>query len=158
LSHLNFFGFDSFEGLPDIAEVDTGAKFKKGGYACTMNKVIGNLKKNDVDMKRIHLIKGYYSNTLNDETVINNNIFGLAKIVMIDCDLYESTKDVLKFIGPRLQNGTIVIMDDWNCFDADDHKGERRATHEFLLSHPNMQFNHIVDFGWHGACFRVKIN
>ena len=48
-------------------------------------------------------------------------------IALIDCDLYSSTALVLKFIRNMLMDKTILIFDDWNCFDGDSQKGQRRA-------------------------------
>ena len=36
-----------------------------------------------------------------------------AAVVYIDCDLYESTRPVLRFMSHFLQNGTIVCFDDY---------------------------------------------
>jgi hypothetical protein len=46
-------------------------------------------------------------------------------------------------------------MDDWNCFNADDNKGERRALKEFLSKNKNIQVKHLGNFGWHGAYFEI---
>lgn len=119
--------------------------------------VRNNLTDNGVDLQKTYLIKGFFSDTLRDKSLTERYPFGKARIVMVDCDLYASTKDVLNFIFPYLQNGTILIMDDWNCFDADDSKGERLATNELLASHPEISLEHFEQFGWHGDSFKVKI-
>jgi hypothetical protein len=58
---------------------------------------------------------------------------------MIDCDLYESTVPVLEFITPLLQQGTILIFDDWFRFRGSRHHGERRACHGWLQRNPGVE-------------------
>jgi hypothetical protein len=57
-------------------------------------------------------------------------------LVHIDCDLYESTRDVLEAIAPALQDGAMVLFDDWFLFKGDPTKGEARALREFLERRP----------------------
>ena len=157
LNEMNFYGFDSFAGLPEVESLDSGWKFKAGMYAYDLNRVRNALENKSVDWNKTFLIKGFYSDSLQDENLLSNFQFNKAKIVLIDCDLYESTKDVLTFIDKYLQNGTIVIMDDWNCFDANDNKGQRLALREFLDRSKKITFSHIGNYGWHGAYFCVGI-
>ena len=46
---------------------------------------------------------------------------------------------VLEIVKPKLQQGTILMMDDWNCFGADNNQGERRALREFLEKNSNIE-------------------
>jgi hypothetical protein len=150
---IRFFGFDSFEGLPDVAGIDAGSKFSAGNYACSLEKVTKNLK--DRMRGSTYFIKGFYDKTLNDSELLKKYDFRPARVVLVDCDLYSSTKDVLRFVRSYLQNGTVMIFDDWNCFNADDTKGERRAAAEFLEENKNIKLQHLGNFGWHGAYFLV---
>jgi hypothetical protein len=43
-----------------------------------------------------------------------------------------SACDALEIVKPKLQQGTILMMDDWNCFRADNNQGERRALRGFF--------------------------
>jgi len=54
-----------------------------------------------------------------------------------------------------LQKGTLILFDDWNCFDAEDNKGERRATKEFLRDNGKILLEESFRFGWHGQAFKV---
>lgn len=148
---MHFFGFDSFEGLPDVVGIDAGDKFTKGKYACSLEKVRKNLGRRITD--RTHFYKGYYDELL--PTV--EGPFGPARIVLVDCDLYSSTVPVMEFIYPYLQNGTNILFDDWNCFSANAEKGERRAVDEFCKAHPNVHFGKVEDYGYHGATFTTSI-
>lgn len=144
---MQFFGFDSFEGLPNVEGVDAGDKFVKGKYACSLERVRHNLRKVITD--HTHFYKGYYDETL--PRLVGP--FGPARVVLVDCDLYASTVPVLEFIRPFLQCGTNVLFDDWNCFAADSEKGERRAVQEFSKRYPEVCFTKVEDYGYHGAAF-----
>ena len=57
-------------------------------------------------------IPRYFDRSLTPEA---RACLGLARaaIVMIDCDLYESTVTVLAFLTPLVAQGTIIIFHDW---------------------------------------------
>ena len=74
-------------------------------------------------------------------------------LALIDCDLYSSTVSVLDFLDNLLQDGSILMFDDWNCFGKSDERGERRAFREFLARHPIWRADPFVSFGWHGQSF-----
>ncbi len=152
IEDMQFFGFDSFQGLPKVGGIDSGGEFKQGDYAYGIDQVVGHLNTKNMNWKNSFLIKGYFSESLKNPRYP----FRKAKIVLIDCDLYESTRDVLTFIYPYLQSGTILMFDDWNCFNADDNFGERRAMKEFLSAHPGISIRELGTFGWHGAFFEVQ--
>jgi len=63
-------------------------------------------------------------------------------LLHIDCDLYESTRDVLEGVAPALQDGTLVLFDDWFHYKGHPGRGEARAFHEFLAAHPEWQAVH----------------
>ncbi len=111
---MKFFGFDSFQGLPEIDKrsVDFEWKFRGGQYSCSYEVVKNNLEKRGVLGKNAFLIKGFYSDSLKNKRELSKYNFHKARIVLIDCDLYESTKDALDFIVNYLQVGTILLFDD----------------------------------------------
>lgn len=148
---IKHFAFDSFEGLPENNE---GGKFNKGEYAGSLDYVKENLKKRGALGDTEFFYKGFYNETLTHELQqkLKND---LAKVILVDCDLYSSTVPVLTFIKPMLQKGTLILFDDWNCFESDDNKGERRAVREFLKENGKIQFEESFTFGWHGKTFRV---
>jgi hypothetical protein len=75
---------------------------------------------------------------------------------MIDCDLYSSTVEVLNFLGELIGERTVLIMDDWNCFGADDDRGQRRAMREFLETQPHLRLEPLVSYGPNSQSFVVR--
>ena len=57
-------------------------------------------------------------------------------LVHFDCDLYESTRDALALAAPALQDGAMLMFDDWFHYRGNPRKGQARAFAEFLDQHP----------------------
>lgn len=131
------FGFDSFEGLPQEAEFDDEGFWTPGQFKCDYDFAKARLEKNGVDMSRVELIKGFYSDSLKPE-IIPKYKMKKASIIMIDCDMYLSARDALAFCVPLIQDKTIILFDDWNDDLKDKNLGEKRAFEEFLAA--NKQF------------------
>jgi hypothetical protein len=68
LSQVRLFGFDSFEGLPDIASTDDGGHWKPGEFAAPYDLTKERLAEKGIPEYRAVLIKGWFSDTLNNET------------------------------------------------------------------------------------------
>lgn len=153
LDTMRFFGFDSFQGLPSIQGSDAETReFKQGDYACTRSIVESCLNRNGVDWSRTHLIEGFFDASLCQDLKDRLHM-RTAAVVLVDCDLYESTVPVLRFVSDLLQHGTILLFDDWNCFKGSAAHGERRAFAEFLAAHPEWSAEPFMTFGWHGQGF-----
>ena len=82
-----------------------------------------------------------------------------ARVVMIDCDLKESTKLALEFIKPAIQEGTIILFDDFVFFKGNENKGEYGAFKDFRKKYPEILFRRIFDYGYGSKAFvAYKIN
>jgi O-methyltransferase len=136
-SRPRFFAFDSFSGLPQ----EPGARhadYAPGAYACSQDKFIRNIERRGVDLKDVVVVPGLYDRTLNEET---KERYGLrrAALVMIDCDLYESTVPVLEFLTDLVDQGTILIFHDWFRFRGSPKCGEQRACREWQERNPHLE-------------------
>ena len=151
-NNMHFYGFDSFQGFPKLTNIDTYPQFSEGQRAYLKADVIKNLKDRGFShlLPRIHLIEGWFEDTLSKPTEIKSNS---VSFVYIDCDLYESTKTALNFIFPKLINGAVIAFDDWFCFGGHPFKGEQKAFKEFIKEHEDIHFVEYHKFGWHGNSF-----
>jgi len=148
------YGFDSFEGLPPIKnKEDKNLHFKRGQFSFSRGACIQKLRAYGCDLKNIDLIGGFFSESLK----VKRN-YEKASIVMIDCDLYTSARDALKFITPYLQNGSILCFDDWYHYKGDPLKGEQKACYDWLNDNPQISISEFHAFGWSGKSFVVRIN
>ena len=80
-----------------------------------------------------------------------------AAIIYIDCDLYESTRDVLNFIKHFVQDGTIICFDDYYNYRGRADMGEQRALAEFLAAHPHVSCRPYMPYSPLGMSFICEI-
>lgn len=110
-----FFGFDTFEGLPE----NWGSFYKKGDMSSAIPAV---------DDNRAQFIKGLFQDTLNGFIKKQKDILASPKrlVVHMDADLYSATAFVLPMLYPFLKKDDIITFDE---FSVPMH--EFKAFHEF---------------------------
>lgn len=138
----DFVAFDSFEGLPEIEEIDRQAIWSKGRLETKEEDFIRIVTSSGMPRSRLTTVKGFYDQSLTPE-LQQRFLPRKAAVIYVDCDLYMSTVPVLHFVKPFLQVGTVIVFDDWNCFYGDPDRGERLAWREFCAANPELRF---VDF------------
>ena len=148
-----FIGFDSFDGFGEIKQIDENPSFKSTFFKIDKRKVLRNIKNNSKKQK-FKLIEGFYQQTIKNKNAKDYGI-NKARIIMIDCDLKESTILALNFAKTLLQEGTIIIFDDFNFFKGNENKGEFGAFKDFKDQNPNIKFRRIFDYGYSGRAFIV---
>jgi len=104
-----FYGFDSFEGLPE----EWGA-VQKGTFN-TAHEIP------HIDDRRVDFVVGWFQDTLPD--FLRGHPLHRRKIIHMDADLYSSTLYVLALLSPYLTPGDIIIFDEFGSI--------RMAQHEF---------------------------
>jgi O-methyltransferase len=156
--HCRFFGFDSFSGLPEIEQLDRTrhGEFRPGQYDCSLQQVVDNLNAaGGIDWTRTFLVPGFYSDSLTPAFVEQHGLRRVG-VALIDCDLYSSTVSVLNFLRGLIGDKTILVMDDWNCFDARDDRGQRRAMREFLDEERHLRLEPLLAYGSNSEVFLVR--
>jgi O-methyltransferase len=138
-----YVGFDSFEGLPEVKGIDRMEIFRQGKMATTEEDFIGIMTAAGMPRERLRTVKGFYDRTLTRELAASLAP-SKAAVIYIDCDLYESTRPVLEFIEDFLQEGTIIVFDDWFCFWGRPDRGEQLAFREFCDRHAELEFAPFV--------------
>ena len=132
--NMRFFAFDSYEGLPELSCEDAESDdFTAGQYACNLETVKQNLLDKNVPIERFVPVKGFFEDTCNPTTIQQYQI-KKAALVFIDCDIYSATATVLDFILPFLQDGTVLVFDDWFSYRANPNRGQQRAFYEWSES------------------------
>lgn len=156
---MKFYAFDSFEGLPEIKGVDVGnfKHFEQGQFTCSEAQFKDNIKRRGVDLGLVTIIPGWYNQVLTTKTK-ETLLIKKAAIVWIDCDIYESTIPVLDFLIDYVQDGTIIIFDDWFCFRGNPNRGEQRAFREWLGRNPQFTAAEFYRFDWGGNSFIIHTN
>lgn len=152
LEDMRFHGFDSFEGLPEVLGIDASTgEFETGDYACSRADVNRFLDTWGFDWSRSDLTAGLFAEL--DPSARPDEP---ASVVLIDCDLYASAVPVLAYLAPRLQDGSILLFDDWNCFGGSAELGEQRAFSEFMAVHPEWRAEILFDVDWHGRAIQLR--
>lgn len=133
LDHVRIFGFDSFQGLPDAPEME--ADWSPGQFRSDLEFTRERLESGGVDWNRTTLIEGFYEDSLTDEVRREHEI-EKASLIMVDCDLYTSTREALAFCAPLIHDRAVIFFDDWHS--TDESQGEQRAFRELLEAEPDL--------------------
>lgn len=113
--------FDTFDGMPVADEIDV---HKTGEFADTSLEAVKALL---ADCKNAQFRVGLFPETAKG---LESKSF---KLVHIDGDQYQTTRDALEFFYPRMVEGGVMLFDDYewqNC------PGVAQAVREFLADKP----------------------
>jgi hypothetical protein len=137
-----FFAFDSYEGLPDVTGLDQHPyrplHWKKSEYAFSVESFRGALQRAGVVEADVRIVDGWFGETLTRATRTRHDL-SRAALVHVDCDYYESAVLVLDFVTDLVQDGTVIVFDDYNFFRGSPRLGERRAFSEWLSRNPQLE-------------------
>lgn len=125
--------FDSFMGLPDEEPgVPAAPNFVAGAYACTMEEFLRRVDALALPSGALTVHPGWFADTL-QPSLISSHRFAPAVYVDVDCDLYVSTRDALRFMLRHrlLRRGSLIGYDDWGDSESIGG-GESRAHHELV--------------------------
>jgi O-methyltransferase len=119
---------DSFEGLPPPA---SGADKQENRdlsdldyLKASVEEVRSNFARFDLLDENVRFLKGWFRDTLPQAPIER------LALLRLDGDLYESTKDALEALYPKVSPGGIVIADDYLSWS-----GCRQAIDEFRQAH-----------------------
>lgn len=136
LDDVHLFGFDSFQGFPQTAAVEDRGRWKPGRCHSTLGFTTAVLRHEGIDLSRVTLVPGWFNETLHDQAARDLQI-RKASVIMIDCDLYSSTREALNFCAPLIQDEALILFDEWHARGLEGaNLGERRAFAEFLREWP----------------------
>jgi len=129
------YGFDSFCGLSKPHPKFDSSFWQEGQYACDLDTVRANVKADE--RPRIKLIPGFFADSLPrpESQAVDSYCFA-----RIDCDIYEPALQCLRYLGPRLSDGAILVFDDW---PHRLHQGEQMAFQEWLPEVPHLRFEFL---------------
>jgi O-methyltransferase len=149
---MDFYAFDSFEGLPDHKNNKKQNSWHMPGLLSTSETQFKKLVSKFYKHRRIHTIKGFYEKTLNNnlkKKLKKNKV--KVSIINIDCDLEKSVSKSLDFALKFIVNGTILNIDDYyTTYKGDPRKGIPKIVKSLLKK------NKIIHENWYqsGSCGR----
>lgn len=126
-THGTLYLFDSFQGLsdPDAADREIATDvmpWSAGDLSTSETTLRHNLSRYD----SIKVLPGWIPERFNE---VAGHQF---RVVHIDVDLYQPTKDSLEFFYPRLVKGGVIVMDDYGFQTC---PGATRAAQELVSSY-----------------------
>ena len=120
--------YDSFAGLPPKQPADAspaGEQFKAGELAATKAVFIKHFKQAGLPLPVIH--KGWF------EELGSGDMPPKICFAFLDGDFYSSILASLKLVWPRLQQGAVIVVDD---YQTEALPGVRQALNEWSRDHP----------------------
>ncbi|MDA8549269.1 class I SAM-dependent methyltransferase [Litoricolaceae bacterium] len=132
LPSKQFYGFDSFVGLPVDWHTEPAGSYSVGGKAPVVEK-------------NVTLIGGWFSDTVS--YILDQEID--VSLIHVDCDLYESTIEALRPLAAssKLKPGTVILFDEYLTnltWQADEFKAFQEIVQEFKLSYEYLAFGLIT--------------
>ena len=127
-SNKELHAYDSFAGLPPKTAEDAspaGEQFKAGELKAPRAEFVRHFRQAGLPLPFTH--KAWFSD-LTPADVPERIAFAF-----LDGDFYESIRDSLKLVWPKLTDGAIVIVDD---YQSEALPGAKRAVDEWLNTHP----------------------
>jgi len=119
---------DSFAGLPPPTEgvaPDAGAEFHTWtDFAVSLAEVKANFERYGLLDEQVVFIEGLFKDTLPTAPVAR------LAVLRLDGDMYESTRDGIVNLYPKLSRGGTVICDDYFLFEP-----HRTAVDEYRAAH-----------------------
>jgi hypothetical protein len=139
LDHVRLFGFDSFQGFPQHAADEDEGRWQPGRCHAPLELTRAVLQAEGVDWSRVTLVPGWFADTLTARTRAEHRITK-ASVIMIDCDLYSSTREALTFCAPLIADEALILFDEYYPTRLHGkYLGERRAFMEFLRENPQFE-------------------
>ena len=83
-----------------------------------------------MNIDRLQFHKGWFSETCTD-LYFNSNEFKKASLIWLDCDLYSSAVDCFILISKIIQDGTVLIIDDWFSNKGSPYHGVQKAFYQW---------------------------
>lgn len=103
-SGKRIFACDSFKGLPEKFE-----NAAVGTFACEPPRIAG-----------VEIVEGYFEDSLTNELAAR---VGRVAFASLDADLYSSTLCALRWLGPLLGTGSLLLFDEF----LGEQESEKRA-------------------------------
>jgi hypothetical protein len=158
-SNLPVHFFDSFEGFPratmagdiDAPHVVSNIWPEHGSAPPVSPQQLRTMLEEFLPPGQIKIYAGWFADTL--PTIRKGTMFSM---INMDCDLYQSTIEVLRFLfGHRMiSDGCLILFDDWSCNNASPKYGERKAWSE-IIAEFRVNYSDAGAYGWCGHKFHV---
>tara|TARA_B100000965_G_scaffold8029_2_gene6199 strand:+ start:1089 stop:2252 length:1164 start_codon:yes stop_codon:yes gene_type:complete len=150
-NEIRFFGFDSFEGFGKLDKDEIHPFYVDEQFKTSFNHVKKKINKVAKGSSvEANLIKGFLNESLREGPSKYN--IKKARIIFIDLDIYSASKDAFNFCKGLIQEGTIIILDDYFSYKGSLNKGVAKAFEE-LKTESNFCFRELMPYGLGGKVY-----
>jgi hypothetical protein len=101
------------------------------------------------------LVPGVFTEVLPRYDTKSLRAWGVPLVIYVDCDLYSSTRAVLRFISDLVVTGTWLLFDDYLTYRGSPLHGEQKAIREWLEGNPRIGLSDYANFNGWGKAFLV---
>lgn len=157
MSEMNFFAFDSFEGLPAYSDNADHSTTYTAQQLTTSEMAFWNIvKEHNIYVDKVKVIKGFYEQVLNTDLKARLRDQGTKiALVTLDCSLYKSFVLAFDFIENFLQEGAVLYVDDYRVtYKGSPIAGIPKAFKEYS-ENSAFKFEPFLDISWFGKSFFV---
>jgi len=145
--YREFYGFDTFEGFPNVHENDIKDIVWQKGDFCNesydrLTSIIDIHNNYYYLPTNVQLIKGDVTKTVPEFLKDNRHV--IVSLLYLDMDIYEPTKVAIKEFLPRMAKGSIIAFDElnWRSFPGEtiaalEELGTKYKFKNLLNSHIN---------------------
>ena len=148
-THKKIYLYDTFDdGMTkpdqniDISYLNESADCFTGALGCSVDSVKNNISQTKYNMNNITFIKGDVINTIRNDTLPPQ-----IALLRLDTDWYQSTYHELVHLYPRLQQGGVMIIDDYGHW-----KGCKKAVDQYF-GEWNIDTNRLETIDYTGRVF-----
>lgn len=143
-------GVDSFQGFPEPTPEDASPRNpKEGEWYVTQEAVIALLEESGIDREAmgrgIRLIPGFFKESLKqfpDRPIA---------LLHLDADLYQSYRDALTALFPKIVRGGVVLFDEYRSVNF---PGATKAVDEYFADRPES----VLQDAGTGKFYLVKLH
>lgn len=139
----NIYLADTFEGVVKAGEHDT--YYMNGAHDDTSEETVKNLLKDQLGLNNFKILKGIFPDDTEDKIADQNFCF-----CHIDVDVYESAKDIVDWIWPKLCIGGMIVFDDYGFAGC---VGLTKYVNSLVSENNNI---HLHNMNGHAIIIKVK--
>ena len=149
-----FIALDSFSGIMGAKKSE---QFEDGQFSTSVESLAFSNFLAGVPQDKIVVISGTYDMTLSEQVNKTRELLGPTKaaLVHIDCDIEAPAKLALDFVTPYLQQGSLLLFDEFDLNRADNTKGERAALEAWLKENSEFDVEPYRCYHTHARSFIV---
>jgi O-methyltransferase len=133
---------DTFIGVVKTSDKDS--VYTGGEHSDSSFQLVKELLEKNLNLSNFKILEGIFP----DDTKKNvaDNKFCLCHI---DVDVYQSAKDIVEWIWPRLETGGVIVYDDYGFLQTD---GVTKIVNELKLKN-----NSLIIYNLNGHAIQIKI-